>query len=354
MGTLKIKEHLSFDDVLITPSDISNIKSRRDINLNAKLENLSRTKTLNCSYPVMASPMDTVTGAVMASTLAQIEVISYLHRYNTPEDQVKLWLESTKDVFNSDYVGAAIGANNEDLQRASLLYDAGCRSFCIDIANGHMSKLHDFIEVFKQNFPDVFMISGNTATSAGYNNLSEISGVRVGIGGGAGCTTRIQTGVGLPTLESLIQTYDQKPSHLDIKGSAAAIIADGGIRNSGDAAKSLLFADFIMLGSLFAACIESPSKTLMKDGKKYKAYRGMASREAQETRPNGKKILTPEGASGLIEASGKVVNFLEEFFGGVASAMSYSDSHTLEEYRKKGVIVKVTSSSLSESKPRVL
>ena len=344
---------LCFDDVLISPSNVTTVKSRSDIDLTVELQGIDKFNKLTCDYPLMSSPMDTVTGTLMAAKLADMKCLSYLPRYNTPETQAKEWEEATGGTANGQYVGVAIGCQEADHNRFKLLYEAGCRSFCVDVANGHMVALREFLETLTSH-EDIFVISGNTATGMGYKNLSDIgiSGVRVGIGGGAGCTTRIQTGVGYPLLESLSESDDRK----SLWGNDAAIIADGGIRNSGDAAKALVFSDFVMLGSLLAACEESPGGIVTDEhGVAHKLYRGMASLEAQQSRPgmDQNRVIVPEGAAGLIPLGKPVEQFIKEFFGGVASAMSYSDSHTIQEFHAKARLAIVSQSTIGESNPRV-
>ena len=360
LKTINTTPALCFDDVLILPADITFVKSRTDVSLKSTLSGVNKDNQLICDYPLMSSPMDTVTGPEMVQALAALKTISYLPRYNTPEEQTILWENSVKGVKDTRYAGSAIGCQEHDFERFEMLYEAGCRNFCIDIANGHMEKLHTFLQQLVKLKDDVFLISGNVATKTGYSYLSEIgiSGVRVGIGGGAGCTTRIQTGVGYPTLESLASCQGHRKFQLEeiYQPTRTAVIADGGIRNPGDAAKSLIFSDFIMLGSLLASCEESPGEVVNdENGIPHKLYRGMASLEAQRSRPNAdvSKIMTPEGKAGLIPLGKPVEVFVKELFGGVASAMSYTNSFDLKEFSENAKLAYVSQATGQESHPRV-
>jgi len=228
--------NLSFDDVLIVPQ-YSDIQSRTEIDIS---NNLGK---LNLSLPVLSAPMDSVTESVMVTAMAKNGGLGIIHRYNTIQKQVKIAKKSRTPV-----VAAAVGVTGDYLDRAVALYNAGVKIICVDVAHGHHVLMRHALEVLRNTLgTQVTIIAGNVATLQAFNDLSDwgADAVRVGIGGGSICSTRIQTGHGVPTLQSV----------LDCAGSdrPAKLIADGGIKNSGDIVKAYAAgADFVMLGSMLA------------------------------------------------------------------------------------------------------
>ena len=273
MANLK-NEALSFDDVLLIPK-YSEIDSRSEIKIQQNLRNVG-----DFSLPIISSPMDTVTGGHMAYTMSCLGGLGIIHRYNTLDEQVKEarlvkmdgWLGGDKKP-----IGAAIGVGGDFLDRALALREAGVSFLCIDVAHGHHAKVRYALEALRNTLgTDFHIMAGNVATLEGFNDLADwgADSIRVGIGGGSICSTRIQTGHGIPTLQSII---DCSASDRD-----ATLIADGGIKNSGDIVKALAAgADFVMLGSLLAGTEETPGSIIRVDGELRKRYRGMASKDAQ-------------------------------------------------------------------------
>ena len=332
-----MKKCLSFDDVLLLPQS-SNIKSRSEIDLSGKIGNT------NFSLPILASPMDTVTESEMASAMYERGGLGIIHRYNTVEEQCNIVKDSELRV-----VGAAVGVSGDFEERAWNLYDNGVRVMCIDIAHGHHILMKNAIKLLKQNFGDeVSIIAGNIATPAAYQDLVEwgADAVRIGIGGGSICSTRIQTGHGMPTFQSV---YDCAQLGCDVP-----IVADGGIKSAGDIVKALAAgADFVMLGSLLAGTDESPGESFLSaDGKKYKVYRGMASVEAQKDWRGEARSL--EGISTTIPHKGSVVNILDNLRQNIRSGLSYSGCRTVRELQQRAQFIQQSTSGLAESRTHIL
>ena len=342
---MKPKQTLSFDDVLLVPKK-SNITSRKEVSLTTRLGQ----KELR--LPIISSPMDTVTEVCMASTMLAAGGLGIIHRYNTMNEQVNLVreLRDCLEEKNADVscISVALPAGPETIKRADQLYDAGARIFCVDVAHGHHTLVERAIKSLKDAFGNnVTIIAGNVATPSGYSDLSTwgADAVRIGIGGGSICSTRIQTGHGVPTFQSVLDCRD-------IDG--AAIIADGGIKTSGDIVKAIAAgADMVMLGSMLAGTEESPGQVFSRvDGKKYKVYRGMASVEAQvDWRGNAKSL---EGISTTIPFKGTVKNILATISQNIRSGLSYSGCRNIAEFQIKSEFVMQTSAGRVESGTHIL
>jgi len=350
MATTNIfKYTLSFDDLLMVPK-YSNIESRKEIDLYSDL------RDIQFRLPIMSSPMDTVTGPAMSAVMSKHGGLGIIHRYCSIDDQVKM----VQDVLQeSQRPAAAVGVTGDYIDRATAIWDAGARVMCLDIAHGHHSLMERAIKSFRDIFgSEVYIIAGNVAMPEGYIDLSHwgADAVRVGIGGGSICSTRTQTGHGVPTLQSIMACHiargTQEKTGVDFK--PAAIIADGGIRSSGDAVKALASgSDFVMLGSMLAGTTESPGTIFQKKtGEKYKVYRGMASVEAQEEWRGFATSL--EGISTTIPYKGSVINILKDLESNLKSGLSYSGARTIFELRQKCEFVIQTSAGQSESHTHIL
>jgi IMP dehydrogenase len=347
-----------FDDVLLVPQ-YSEIESRSSVDLSVpgfdtSFMNLVEGKPhLTC--PIVGSPMDTVIGPVAAAVLADVGGFGVLHRYCSIEETRQAYLETTSmGKTSSNNVMVAIGATGDYLERAAALYSVGCRAFCVDVAHGHHVNVKNALSALRSRFgKSVHIMTGNVATLEAFNALADwgSDSIRVGVGGGSMCTTRVRTGHGIPTLQSVI---DCAKSDRDVY-----IIADGGIRNSGDAVKALAAgADMVMLGSILAGHDESPGEIVDKRGVPhspnwkndiplFKKFRGMASREAQlEWRG---KVSVVEGDSTLVPYKGSMRQTLIELMDGVRSGLSYSGARTIRELRAKAKFIGVSSSGVREN-----
>lgn len=333
-----MKKCASFDDVLVVPK-FSDIVSRSEINLSSSLGQLVSR------LPIISSPMDTVTEAGMAVKISKLGGIGVIHRYNSPKEQADL--VSSCDVKN---VGFAVGVGDDMIERAQRCVNAGANLICIDVAHGHHALVRHALLELKNTFGDtVHIMAGNVATREGYEDLASwgADSVRVGIGGGSICSTRIQTGHGVPTLQSVI---DCAASELS---GTVPIIADGGIKNSGDIVKAIAAgADFVMLGSLLSGTDESPGEKIQRGGNLYKEYRGMASERAQVNWRG--RVASREGVAALVPYKGSIDDIIENLVAGIRSGLSYSGCRTISEFHAKASMIFQTSSGFSESNTHVL
>ncbi len=335
---------LSFDDVLLAPK-YSEVESRfKDISLTTSMGNYS------FNLPIISSPMDTVTEDAMAITMATHGGLGVVHRYNSIQEQSGLVGKISE---KTDRVAAAIGVSDDYIQRAGALYDSGAKILCVDVAHGHHSLMRRALGELKQIFAEsVYIIAGNIAMPQAFLDLSSwgADAIRVGIGGGSICSTRIQTGHGVPTFQSIVACYIAKMK----AGLDTPLIADGGIRSSGDIVKSLAAgADFAMLGSVLAATSDTPGETFVSaSGDKYKVYRGMASAEAQQAWRG--RVGSKEGVSTTIPFKGPTSDILLELDANIRSGLSYSGAKSIITMRDVCEFVVQTSAGLGESRTHIM
>lgn len=332
-------EQLAFDDILLVPQH-SGIKSRKDVSTKTSIGKGTK-KSIGLSVPIIAAPMDTVCEWQMASAIRKAGGIGTLHRYMPIEEQVR-HVKMAK--ANGAAVGGSVGAVGNFQEDAAALVEAGADFVLIDVANGHSDHaVHATVALSKMLGSQVHIMAGNVATRDGFERLANAGAdsVRVGIGGGSVCTTRVVTGHGVPTLASIMEIreafdYSEGP----------ALIADGGIRNPGDAAKALAAgAHAVMLGRALAGTIESPGEIV--DGRK--VFRGMASAEAQH---EGRGFVSGvEGISTTVAVTGTVDDVISEFSAGIRSALSYTGVDNLVDFHRLSMYNRVSSNSLNETKP---
>ena len=252
--------------------------------------------------------------------------------------------------------GAAVGIENNTLDRVGALIDASVDLIFIDTAHAHSKSVLDQIDSIKKEYPNSEIVVGNIATADAARSLIDhgVDVLKVGIGAGSSCTTRIVAGVGVPQLTSVMDVYEFSSKN------NISIISDGGMRYSGDIAKSLAAgANCVMLGSLFAGTEESPGEMILWEGRSYKAYRGMGSVAAMKTgskdryfqSKSSNKKLVPEGIEGMVPFKGPVGDTVHQLLGGLKSSMGYCGSKTIEEFPGKAQFIKITSSGIVESHP---
>ena len=271
--------------------------------------------------------------------------------------KITLKPSSNKDEFGRLRVAAAIGVGGENLERCKMLYKAGVDAIVIDTAHAHTKSVLKIIKDVKKTFPDLDVVAGNVATAEAAKFLAKagVDGVKVGIGPGSICTTRIIAGVGYPQLSAIYNVSNA------LKGTDISIIADGGVKHTGDITKAIAAgADCVMLGSLLAGTLESPGETIIYEGRKFKTYRGMGSVEAMEkgskeryfqSTIKDKNKLVPEGIVGRVPYKGSVVESMFQFVGGLKSGMGYCGSKNIKELKDNSKFVQITSAGLDESHP---
>ncbi len=334
------EQTISFDDVLLVPQ-VSDIVSRREVDISSKIkDNVFR-------LPVISSPMDTVTEEQMTMAMDAAGGLGIIHRYNSIGQQAAL--VNLALVGGCSNIGAAVGVSGDFLERAQELVRLGANIVCIDVAHGHHLNVKKAIEKLKNDLgSSVSLMAGNVATAEAFSDLEEWGAdiIRVGVGGGSICSTRIQTGHGLPTFHSLVLSASVS--------KRALIVADGGIKTAGDAVKCFAAgADFVMLGSLLAGSDETPGQVLQtNEGKKCKVYRGMASVEAQVDWKGEANSL--EGISTTIPYKGPVEEILSSLGQNIRSGFSYSGARSLKEMRTKAKMVLQTQSGQRESFTHIL
>lgn len=352
---------LTYDDIQLVPA-FSTIKSRQLINLQTLL-----SRRYGLLRPLVASPMDTVCEEEMAFKMFLSGGVGCIHRFMSAEEQTRQVKSLTNRIYGDGFdrpyedwgimldnwhseislvpVMAAIGVGEESKERARLLVEAGANVLLIDVAHGDHQNVIDMIRWCKENLDEkVDIIAGNIATSQAAERLQEAGadGLRVGIGGGSLCTTRVQTGFGVPNVTSLTEVS---------KVSKVPVMADGGIRSSGDIAKALgIGANTVMLGSLLAGTEEAPGKIIEKGGSLYKRYRGSASLETKTV--HGQKLRNVEGESTTVPFKGGVKFIINGLIDGLKSALSYAGSNSLDNYAPS--YVQITNSGANEAKPHLL
>jgi len=341
MANWKMSDALSFDDVLLEPR-YSDIKSRKETNVTVEMGNNAVV-----SMPIVTAPMDTVVGVDMAVAVAKAGGLPIFHRYNSIKEQTDMLALAKRKTHGVPMIGAAIGVTGDYFERATSLNQYRVDLLCLDVAHGHHALMEEAIKRIKDEWGDqIHLMAGNVATLEGFNDLADwgADSIRCGIGGGSICSTRIQTGHGVPTFQTIL---DISQTDRD-----ALIIADGGIKNSGDIVKSLAAgADLVMVGSLLAGTDQTPSEKVKVDGKVYKAYRGMASKEAQKDWRG--KVSSIEGVASMVPYKGSVEHVLGELEVGIRSGLSYSGARNISELQARAIFIKQTSAGQVESSTHI-
>ncbi len=332
---------LTYDDIQLVPS-YSEIVSRKNIDLKSKV-----TTRFELSIPIVASPMPTVCGLDMALELMRMGGIGCIHRFMTIDEQEEI----VENLYNISLVEkmkvpvmAAVGANGDFLERANALVKKGAKIILIDVAHGHHKNVKDAIGLIKSIDSSIDVIAGNIATAKAAIDLQDwgADALRVGVGGGSLCTTRIKTGFGVPNVTCLNEI---------VKVAKVPVMADGGLRMSGDLAKAFaLGASTAMLGSLLAGTEEAPGLLINQSKGLFKKYSGAASHDTKIT--HGQEVRNIEGESTIIPYKGKVKVVIDSILDGIKSALSYAGANNLNEFKPE--FVEVTNAGLSEAKPHLL
>ncbi len=346
---------LTYDDVLLLPDASDVVPS--EVNTSTRL-----TRGINLRIPVVSSAMDTVTESTMAIAMAHAGGIGIIHRNLPVEDQVK-HVQAVKNANTEYLVGAAVGVGDDGFHRALELIKVGVDVVVVDTAHGHHRAVLEAIERIKAAHPEIQIIGGNVATRAGAQALinAGADAVKVGVGPGSICTTRVVAGVGVPQVTAIME------AHKACVKAEVPLIADGGLQYSGDIAKAIVAgADTVMLGSLLAGCDESPGELIEINGRKFKGYRGMGSLGAMQSRGEQKSYskdrymqddvlsedkLVPEGIEGKVAYRGPVAATVHQLVGGLRSGMGYAGAATIADLQKSGQLIQITSAGLQESHP---
>ena len=346
MIMVPIKEALTFDDVTMTPKYSEVLPS--DVDTGTKL-----SKNLLLKIPIITSAMDTVTESKMAIAIARAGGIGVIHR----NLNIKKQIEEIKKVKKKKLlVGAAVGAGPLEFKRAEAIIREQVDLIVVDTAHGHSKKVAEMIKIIKKKKTNkTTLCAGNIATEEGARFLTKLGVdiVKVGIGPGSICTTRLIAGIGVPQLSAILEVKK------GVKNKNIKIISDGGIKYSGDIAKALAAgADAVMIGSLFAATMEAPGKLIKKNGKLYKSFRGMGSigamnkgsadRYFQKKQKDISKYV-PEGVEGYVKFKGDVTNIIYKLIGGLKSSMGYLGAKKIINLKHKPNFIKITKAGFYES-----
>lgn len=354
-------EGLTFDDVLLIPhySEVT----PREVNLECQL-----TKKIRLKAPLLSAAMDTVTETELAIAIALEGGIGVIHKNLTIKEQAKMiaavknapiddkeYPNAAKDEKGRLLVAASLGITKDIAERAQALYDAGADIFSLDSAHGDSKNVVNALVYLKKNFP-LEVIAGNVATYEGAKRLMEngADAVKVGMGPGSICTTRLVSGCGVPQVTAILEAVRAKEEF------GCPIIADGGIVRSGDLTKAIAAgADTIMIGSLFAGCEEAPGAAFEIDGRRYKGYRGMGSISAMKAAhgsadryfQQGQAKLVAEGIESLVPCTGSLHDKVFQLLGGLRAGMGYCGAPDIKTLQERGEFVKISSASLKESAP---
>ena len=346
MTMVPIKEALTFDDVTLVPKYSEILPS--DVDTSIKL-----TKFLKLKIPILSSAMDTVTESKMAISIGKAGGIGVIHRNLDIKKQL---LEIKKVKKHKILVGAAVGAGPKEFQRASAILKENVDLIVVDTAHGHTKKVSEIIRfIKKKKNKKTALCAGNVATAQAAKFLKKLGVdiIKVGIGPGSICTTRLVAGIGVPQLSAILNVRN------GVRDKNVKIISDGGIKYSGDLAKAFAAgADVVMIGSLFAGTDETPGKLIKKNGKLFKSFRGMGSVGAMnkgsadryfQSKQKDISKYVPEGVEGLAKYKGKVSNVIYKLVGGLRSSMGYLGSKQIRYLRKNPQFVKITKAGFYES-----
>ncbi len=341
-----IKEALTFDDVTLVPKYSEILPSQVDTSI--KL-----TKTLKLKIPLLSSAMDTITESRMAIAIAKEGGLGIIHRNLNIKKQI---LEIKKVKKLKLLVGAAVGAGPHEFERASAILKTDIDMIVVDTAHGHTKKVSEIIRyIKKKKKKKTALCAGNIATPEAAKFLLKLGVdiIKVGIGPGSICTTRLVAGIGVPQLSAILDVRDA------VKNKNVKIISDGGIKYSGDLAKAFAAgADAVMIGSLFAGTDETPGKLIKRNGKFFKSFRGMGSVGAMnkgsadryfQSKQKNKSKYVPEGVEGFAKYKGKVDKIIFKLTGGLKSSMGYLGSKEIKYLRNKPHFVKITKAGFYES-----
>lgn len=360
MAKILEKGALTFDDVLLVPQYSEITPDMADVS--TKL-----TNTFKMNVPFLSAAMDTVSEHKLVTALALAGGLGMIHKNMSIADQAKE-VEMVKNYeFDNEKnkralidkkgrlcVGAAIGVTADMMNRVHALMDAGVDVFVLDSAHGDSKNIINAIKNLRLEYPSMELIAGNVATYEGALDLMKAgaSAVKVGMGPGSICTTRIIAGIGVPQLQAVMDCA-RASKEMDVP-----IIADGGIKYSGDVVKALAAgANTVMLGGLFATCEEAPGDIYESNGKKYRTYRGMGSIEAMAKGSTdryfqtGHKKFVAEGVQGIVEVKTTVEELVFQLVGGLKAGMGYCGSKDIPTLQEKGTFIKITNNALLESHP---
>lgn len=340
------RESLCYDDVLLVPQ-YSTLESRSKVNLSVNLNGLK------FDHPIIPANMKTVTGIDMSRFIIDSGGLAILHRFMEASEQIDIAKE-IKETGGIDRFAVSVGIKNIDKEIIANFVAVGVHIMCIDIAHGDSQQCVDMVEWIKSKYPHVTVIAGNVATGSGARRLWRAGAdvVKVGVGPGSLCTTRIETGNGVAQLTAIVDVAEEKarftqlertrprdPS--DTKIRTFPFIADGGIKSAGDIVKALCFADMVMVGNLFAGTDEAPGELLNMGGHSYKRYVGSSTHKTNHI----------EGVAAMVPHKGPATHVLTKLLEGLRSGCSYQGAANLEDLKESPQFMRISNAGLQESHP---
>lgn len=339
-----LKESISFDDVLLVPK-YSDLKSRSLVDLSVILSKKNQKNVFfDFSNPVIPANMKTVTGYNMAKYLASRGGLAILHRFVHIDEQLLTFENLIKENEQySKHICLSVGVKPEDRQAIDLYIKQGVKILCIDVAHAYSLSAIEMCNYISSKYPDVLLIAGNVATAAGARALWEAGAdvVKVGIGSGSICTTRIETGNGVPQLTAIMEVATMRRALEISMNRNLYFISDGGIKIPADVCKALCFADMVMAGNIFAGTDEAPGDIVSIDGHSYKSYVGSSTHKSNRK----------EGVEALVPYKGPVEKIFTRFLEGLQSCCSYQGVSRVKDLQSNPEFIRITSSGLVESHP---
>lgn len=340
-----IRESLTFDDVLLVPQ-YSTLESRSKVDLSVNMNELKFT------HPIIPANMKTVTGVEMSRFIIQSGGLAILNRFISIEEQYAA-VQEIRNIDGLNRFAVSIGIKESDKELVTNFVSTGVRIICIDVAHGDSLQCTSMIKWVKSKFPNTTLIAGNVATGSGARRLWKAGAdvVKVGVGPGSLCTTRIETGNGVAQLTALMDVAKEQKQLVDLertrprdsneKVRTYPFIADGGLKNAGDLVKALCFADMVMAGNLFAGTDEAPGELIHMGGHPYKRYAGSSTHKTNHI----------EGVAAMVPYKGPAEQLLTKLLEGLKSGCSYQGVDNLIDLKDNPIFMKITNAGLQESHP---
>lgn len=337
---MKIKDGLCFDDVLIEPK-YSTIKSRSEVDLSVKL-----SKGLSFNNPIMPANMSDILSKRMIVKMYEIGSLSLMHRFCSLEEQInlirELKIEHGENILN--FIGASIGVKPEDYKSLPTFIDLGIKIICVDIAHIDSILGLNMVDYIAKHYPHTFLIAGNVATGDAAVRVWKAGAdiVKIGIGAGRICSTRLEAAAGVPQLSAIIDVYERKQLLQPELKRELYFISDGGHNKTADCVKSLCFADFVMLGGMLAGTDEAAGIKIETNGETYISYSGSSTHKKNRV----------EGVKGMVKPKGPIIEVMRKIMEGIQSGCSYQNCRNLKELKKDPIFVRMTNAGLTETNIR--
>jgi IMP dehydrogenase/GMP reductase len=335
---VKFLESLSFNDVLLQPK-YSTITSRSDVDLSVSLKNFK------FEIPLLPANMASLVGEQMCEFMYQHKGMALLHRFESTKNTISVFdnlkCKYGKDIYN--YIGVSVGVKKEDYELVDIYYNLGIKIMVVDVAHGDHINCINMTRYISEKYPGVLLISGNVATGTGALNLWKAGAdiVKVNVGAGSLCTTRVETGAGVAQLSALLDVWEMKSYAENTLNKVLYVMSDGGMTYVGDLVKSLCFSDIAMSGHFFAGTEETPGEVVEYNGTLVKGYNGSSTHKTNHV----------EGVKSYVKYRGPMSKELQKILEGLRSGCSYQGAHNLSELKNNPVLCKITHAGLIESHP---